>query len=285
MRILLRNLGYLLVISSFFRLIPIVAGLIYGEDIRGFLFTFGLSLVLGVVLALFSRPKENNKTITLTQGLILSALAFIVLPAISMITYLPSMGHNYLNAYFEAISGFTTTGLTVYGSLDELPKSLLLWRAETQWMGGIGIVIIFLFLFSGRRKGQQKMAELEEASEASMALYQAQGFEQKLEGGLRHTLAVVMAIYIGFTLFGVLLLLLTGMPLYDSIAMSFTALSTGGFSVHDTFYTNEWQLLALSVIMILGSISFVVHYKMIEGKWKEFLFSFEKNVFFVILIF
>ena len=284
MRILLRNLGYLLIISSFFRFIPIGVGLYYGEDIQGFLFTLGLSLVSGVVLVLSNRLKEDAKTLTLTQGLILGALAFIILPAISMISYLPSMDYNYLNAYFEAISGFTTTGITVYGSLAELPKSLLLWRAETQWMGGIGIIIIFLFLFSGRRRSQQKVADLEEASEASMALYQAQGFGQKLEGGLRHTLAVVMAIYVGYTLFGILLLWLTGMPLYDSVAMSFTALSTGGFSVHDGFYTNGWQLLALSVIMILGSVSFITHYKMIEGKWKEFLFSFEKNVFLIFIV-
>ena len=283
MGILLRNLGYLLVISSFFRFVPIIAGLIYEENIQGFLFTFGLSLVLGVVLVLFSRPKESAKSMTLTQGLILGALAFILLPAISMITYLPSMDYNYLNAYFEAISGFTTTGITIYSSLEELPKSLLLWRAETQWMGGIGIIIIFLFLFSGRRKGQQKMADLEEASEASMALYQAQGFRQKLEGGLRNTLAIVMAIYVGYTLLGILLLWATGMPLYDSIAMSFTALSTGGFSVHDEFYSNGWQLLVLSVIMILGSISFIVHNKILEAKWKEFVLSFEKNVFFVII--
>ncbi len=285
MRILLRNLGYLLIISSFFRVIPIVTGLYYGENIRGFLFTFGLSLVIGIILVLFNQPKEEVKILTLTQGLILGALAFILLPAISMLTYLPSMDYNYLNAYFEAISGFTTTGITVYSSLEELPKSLLIWRAETQWMGGIGIIIIFLFLFSGQRKSLRSVSDLEEASEASMALYQAQGFGQKLEGGLRRTLAVVMAIYVGYTLLGILLLWLTGMPLYDSIAMSFTSLSTGGFSVHDEFYTSGWQLFALSIIMILGSISFVVHFKMIDRKWKEFLFSFEKNVFLALILF
>lgn len=284
MRLLLRNLGYLLVISSVFRVVPIVTALIYKEDFRGFLFTFGFSLVLGIILAFFNQPKDNPKSMTLTQGLILGALAFILLPAISMITYLPSMHYNYLNAYFEAISGFTTTGLTVYTSLDEVPKSLLLWRAETQWMGGIGIIIVFLFLFSGRSKGPQKMAELEQANEASMALYQAQGFNQKLEGGMRNTLAIVMGIYVGYTLLGIFLLWLTGMPIYDSIAMSFTALSTGGFSVHNEFYTNGWQLLVLSIMMILGSISFLVHNKILEAKWKDFIMSSEKNVFLIFII-
>ena len=284
MRILLHNLGYLLVISSFFRVIPIVTGLYFGEDIGGFIFTFGLSLVLGVVLIFLNRPRQDAKVLTLTQGLILGALAFILLPAISMITYLPSMDYNYLNAYFEAISGFTTTGITVYDTLEGLPKSLLLWRAETQWMGGIGIIIIFLFLFSGRRKSQRTVSDLEEASEASMALYQAQGFGQKLEGGLRYTLAVVMAIYVGYTLLGIILLLATGLPLYDAVAMSFTALSTGGFSVHDEFYASGWVLTALSIIMILGSISFIAHYDLVGKKWKEFLFSFEKNVFLAFIL-
>ena len=142
---LLRNLGFLLVISSFFRIVPIVTAFIYQEPTQGFFITFALSFVLGLLLILFTRPKEEEKAkvLTLTEGLLLGALAFIILPLIGMITYLPSMDYNYINAYLESISGFTTTGITVYDSLSELPRSLLLWRAETQWMGGIGIILIF----------------------------------------------------------------------------------------------------------------------------------------------
>lgn len=285
MRTLLRNLGFLLVISSFFRVIPIVTALYYGESYQGFLLTFGISFILGLIFVLFIRPTEEEraKVLTLTEGLLLGALAFIILPLIGMITYLPSMDFNYLNAYLESISGFTTTGITVYDSLSGLPKSLLMWRAETQWMGGIGIILIFLFLFSKRRGGQKRAADLEAQSESSMALYQAQGFKEKLEGGLRNTLAIIMGIYVGYTMIGIFLLWVAGMPLFDAIAMSFCSISTGGFSVHDTFYTDGWQLLVLDLLMLLGAISFITHNKLLQMKWREFFRSFEKNVLLVFI--
>ncbi len=283
MRLLLRNLGYLLMISSVFRIVPIIAGLIYGEDIEGFLITLGISLVLGLVLVLFNKPKPDT-IMTLTQGLILGALAFTILPLIGMITYLPTMDYNYINAYLESISGFTTTGITVYESLEGLPRSLILWRAETQWMGGIGIILVFLFLFSKRRGGHQHASDLEAQNESSMALYQAQGFKQKLEGGLRHTLAVIMGIYFGYTVLGVILLWITGLSWYEAIAMSFSAISTGGFSISDGFYSNGWQLLVLDFLMIVGSISFIAHNMLLEMKWREFFKSFEKNIFLVFIL-
>jgi len=283
---LLRNLGYLLLISSFFRVIPIVAALIYKEPIQGFLLTFGLSFILGGFLILFARPKktEEIKILTLTEGLLLGALAFIILPLIGMISYLPSMGYNYLNAYFESISGFTTTGMTIYEHVSDLPRSLLLWRAETQWMGGIGVILIFLFLFSKRRGSQKREADLEAQNESSMALYQAQGFKEKLEGGLRNTLAIIMAIYLGYTLLGIVLLWFTGMPLFDSIAMSFSAISTGGFSVKDGFSMTGWQMLVLDILMIMGAISFITHNKLLQGQWKAFFKSFEKNIFLLFIL-
>jgi trk system potassium uptake protein TrkH len=266
--------------------VPIVAALIYGESFQGFLVTFGLSFVIGLFLILFAQPKKEvaAKALTLTEGLLLGALAFIILPLIGMITYLPSMDYSYIDAYLESISGFTTTGISVYDSLSDLPRSLLLWRAETQWMGGIGIILIFLFLFSKRRGVSKSAAELETQSESSMALYQAQGFKEKLEGGLRNTLAIIMGIYFGYTLIGTLLLWFTGMPIFDSIAMSFSALSTGGFAVTDEFYTNGWQLLVLDFLMIFGAISFITHNKLLQTKWKDFFESFEKNVFLVFIL-
>ena len=84
----------------------------------------------------------------LKSGLMLAALSFIVLAVIGAISFLPSFSYNLLDALFESVSGFTTTGLTLYPSVEGLPQSLLLWRAETQWIGGIGIIMVFLFIFS-----------------------------------------------------------------------------------------------------------------------------------------
>ena len=263
-----------------------MTALIYGESFGGFLLTFALSCGLGIALILSMRPTEDEKqkVFTLTEGLFLGALAFIILPLIGMISYLPSMDYHFLNAYLESISGFTTTGITVYDSLTGLPKSLLMWRAETQWIGGIGIIIIFLFLFSKRRNEQKTAADLEAQNESSMSLYQTQGFKEKLEGGLRHTLSILLGIYLGYTLVGITLLRLTGLPLFDAIALSFSCLSTGGFMVSDSFHASGWQLAVLIFLMIAGATSFITHSKLLQMQWTAFFKSFEKNVFFLLML-
>ncbi|MBU0536117.1 MAG: hypothetical protein KKE20_04075, partial [Nanoarchaeota archaeon] len=104
-----------------------------------------------------------------------------------------------------------------------------------------------------------------------------------LEPSLRKTTTSIMLVYSIYTIAGMILLYLLGMPLYESIGMSFTALSTGGFTLSDNFYTSNMQLVVISALMILGSISFIAHNKLIRMKFKEFLFTYEKNIFLVII--
>lgn len=280
MKLLLKYLAYILIISSFFRIIPVIAALIYGEPYANFIFTFAISFFLGVFLLMLERKiNEKDTTMTLRRGLMLVAISFILLPSISMITFLPSFNYNPLDAFFESISGFTTTGLTLYTSLDGLPRSLLLWRAETQWIGGIGIIMVFLFIFS-RLKPHTYGNDLSESAqdESTLRLYQAQGFSEKLEPSLKKTTADILLIYLFYTAAGILLLMATGMPLFDSVAMSFTSLSTGGFSVSDSFYSGTPQLLVLCLLMVVGSISFITHNKLLLRRFREFFMQAEKNI-------
>ncbi len=285
MKIFLRYLGYLLVISSFFRAIPIAAGFIYNEPVTGFVLTFLASFAAGGILIFLNRKTEEaSDYLTLKQGLLLGALSFILLPFIGAFSYLPTLDYNFLDAFFESISGFTTTGSSVYSSIDTLPKSLLLWRAETQWMGGVGIIMVFLFLFSQHQDGQKHFSDLETQAQTSMALYQAQGFPEKLDRSLKKTLSDIMFIYTGYTFIGIALLCLAGMTVFEAIGMTFTSLSTGGFSMGSQFYSNSWQLLVLAFLMIVGAISFITHDKLLRRKWKAFLSSFEKNIFLLFLL-
>ncbi|MBN2087160.1 TrkH family potassium uptake protein [Candidatus Peregrinibacteria bacterium] len=287
MKLILRYLGYLLIVSALFRIVPILTALNYGESIISFVLTTLVSLILGGVFVYIARFKPDDKqlSLTLSNGLMLVAISFIIIPLFGAVTFLPSLEYNFLDAYFESISGFTTTGLTMYHNLDALPKSLLMWRAMIQWIGGIGIIMVFLFIFSRLHSHDYvNVKDAESKAQSTMALYQSQGFTQKLEGGLKKTVSNVLIIYFGLTLIGLVLLFIAGMPFYDSVAMSFTSLSTGGFSVHDTFYTNGFQLIVLCFLMLAGSISFVTHNKLLQKKWKDFLFSFEKNVLFLMII-
>lgn len=286
MRIVFRYLGFLLLISSFLRLLPLGVALIYGESIWYLLWSGLLSIVVGLALILaYKKDPNKEEGLNLYKGFILASLSFILLPLIGAISFLPSFEFNFLNAFFESISGYTTTGFTLYGSLNELPKSLLLLRAEIQWIGGLGVISFFLFLIS-RVFLQEKyqLSEAENISKDVLVLYKAQGFLEKFPGGSKRVMKSFILVYGIFTLLGIVALSISGMNIIDAMGMTFASLSTGGFSMSDTFYNNDAQLIILSVLMLLGSISFFAHIRLFQNKIGQFLSYAEKNIFLLILI-
>ena len=281
MKTVLRYLGWVLILSAIFRVVPIIAALYYNESITSFIIAALISIILGFVFIKISSHIEGEEGLTLTGALVLTALSFLIIPFIGAISFLKLFNWNILNALFESVSGFTTTGFSVMGSLSEVPKSVLLWRAETQWIGGIGIIMVFLFIFSRLRVHSYESAMMK--GEATQSLYQAQGFSEELEPGARRTTMNILIIYSSYTILGIVLLSLVGMPLFDSIAITFASLSTGGFSVTDSFYSNGLQLIIICLLMVLGSISFMTHNNLIRKRFKEFFLNFELDFFLVVL--
>ena len=200
MKLFIKYFGYVLIISSIFLLVPISAALYFKEQLSYFLLSVVISLVLGFAFLFWAkRMGGDDSALTLSEALMLTALSFIVIPLISAISFLPSFNYKFLDAFFESISGFTTTGLTLYSSLDILPKSLLIWRAETQWIGGIGIIMVFLFIASRLRfHSENHSGELSSVSKSTNFLYQAQGFPKKLESNLVITTRNIVLIYLGY---------------------------------------------------------------------------------------
>lgn len=285
MRVLLRYLGYILLISIAFRIIPVIAGIIYGESVILFIVTSFISLVFGFIFIRLGRRENVSGTLlealSLPQAFMLAGITFLLLPLISSISFLPSFQYNFINAFFESISGFTTTGLTLYNSLESLPRSLLLWRAETQWIGGIGIVMIFLFIIT-RLQFYAKEEQTQVIS--TLSLYKVLGFSQKLEPSLTKSSKHVVIIYGFYTLLGIVLLYFSGMSLFESISLAFTSVSTGGFIVTNTLNASNLQLIILCALMLFGSISFIVHNMLLQKKFKEFFLSYEKNIFLLFLL-
>lgn len=286
MNILIRYLGYILIISAMFRIIPIIAAMIYGEPITIFVLTMVISLLFGLILLWLEKRRNPERSwlslsqLKLPDALILVSLSFLILSLISAISFLPSFHYNFLNAFFESVSGFTTTGLTLYNSLEGLPQSLLLWRAETQWIGGIGTITFFLFIISRLKfYGQKEDTQIE----ATSALYRAQGFE-KIEPSLVKSTKNILIIYVGYTFLGIILLNITGMSLFESISLSLTSISTGGFIITDSLQATNLQLAILGLLMLAGSISFISHNDLLRKKFRSFLSSSEKNVFFIFLL-
>jgi len=282
--VIYRYLGYLLLISILFRIPPLGIAYLYDEPMGGFLFTSAISFVLGIGLVLYSTIKGTKK-FTLSSAIILSAAAFIIFSMISAITFLPVFNGNYLDASFETFSGYTTTGFSLIKDLDSIPKSLLFWRAETQLMGGIGIVIIFLFLLSRLRSHHYEPTEGEETSEAGHSLYLSQGFGEKLEPSLRKTTLSILIIYFLYTFAGIILLYFVGMPPLESAMYTFSSISTGGFTHANEFPLEPFQLGVLTLLMIIGALPFTMHHSILKGKFTNFPGEGEARVFGALIIF
>lgn len=265
-------MGLLLEIFSVFLLIPIIIAVIYGEPTNPFFITLTISIFLGVFLEKSFKREELN----LGRGIALTALSFVtfsMLGAIPLACMTAEMGtySGIIDPVFESVSGFTTTGLTIFSSVENLPKSVLFWRSQTQWLGGMGIILIFLSLLRG-------------LPTSSIALYQAQGLSEKTETSVNMTTKVMLNIYMTYTLLGISALFIAGLDLFEAINTTFTAISTGGFTVVDSFYQDSTILAIVSVLMVLGSINFILHDKLFRMRFREVIGSVEVKSFFTFLI-
>jgi len=286
MKTVFNYLGWLLIISAFFRIPPIIAAVYYGEPLSGFVISVFSSLFLGFILHrvggfLSLVDKDTSSELSLSQGLMLSALSFIVIPIMGCISFLKIFNWNVIDALFESFSGFTTTGFTLLEDLSLVPKSLLLWRAETQWIGGFGVILVFLFLMLQMRKSSLRQEV--EGVKTTASLYLAQGFPIDSGISMRTAAKDITKIYLGFTFVGILLLLIFGSGLFEASALTFVSLSTGGFSVDSNFYSSFPKLMIVCLLMILGTLSFFLHRKLLQGKFSEFFKSKETRLFFGIV--
>ena len=257
-------MGILLEIFAVFLVLPIIVAIMYGGPVVPFLVPTVVSLFLGVMLdKYFTRGRLN-----LNDGLSLTAITFLLFSIIGSIPYLYTFtgtsGAFILDSFFEAMSGFTTTGLTVIEDTSAIPKSILFWRSETQWLGGIGIIIIFLSILSRLRT-------------SSTSLYEAQGYTERLEPTIMHTARRMMKIYLTYSMLGVALLYLSGLGAFESVTTMFSSISTGGFIVRgDIFSTaGDATLAVICVLMLIGSINFMIHDKIFKRRIKDALANVE----------
>lgn len=260
---ILHLVGNLLQVLSILLLLPLVLVVLYwgqkGEGvgtIAAFVIPAAVSFSLGMVLTAKFEGGELG-----TQGsMLMCALGWLCVSAVGALPYVIGLGSGYLNAYFEAMSGFTTTGITVFTGLDNMPRSILFWRAFTQWLGGVGILSFFLIVtFRSAAAHHIYGAESHKISSGRPA------------PGLFSTLRILWGIYAVFTVLGVVVLTVEKMPFFDSLCHTLTALSTGGFSPHDAsieFYKianhPNYRLIeyTITVLMILGGMNFLVHYRL-----------------------
>ncbi len=254
-------------------LIPLIVSFIYEEPqyIIPFILSSVISGLIGLFLIKFFKVEIE---MTLKSAMIFSTIIWLIACALGALPYYISGELSYLNAYFEAMSGFTTTGFSMYPNLDVVSYTINFWRAFTQWIGGLGIIFLLLVL-------------LRSTGVDVLRLYLAEGREERLTPSIKHSTRIIVYIYLFFTAIAVTLFLIAGMPLFDSVFHAFTALSTGGFGMHNTsllFYNSVWIEIAAMIIMMIGATNFALHYTVLKGNWKEYFKDIESKVAYSLII-
>ncbi|MDD7570404.1 MAG: TrkH family potassium uptake protein [Faecalibacterium sp.] len=251
--------------------LPLLVSVIYKETCAwGFLAAIAVALALGFALTLAFRP--DDRRIYTKEGLVTVALIWMSVSAIGALPFVISGDiPNYVDALFETISGFTTTGASIVTDVESLGKGILFWRSFTHWIGGMGVLVFV-------------MAVTSKTTDRSIHLLRAEmpGQEvDKIVPRAKDTALILYVIYTVMTAVLVVMLLCGGMSLYDSVVHAFGAAGTGGFSIKADGIAgyNAYIQWVLAIFMLLFSVNFNLYYVVLIGKFKNFFKSTELWVF------
>ncbi len=224
-------------------------------DGRVFISSAVFTFFIGGLLVLVAYD-DQPVNLGIKEGFLLTTICWVTLTAFAAIPF-AGLGLSYTDAYFEAMSGLTTTGSTVLTKLDQLPRGLLLWRALLQGLGGLGIIVMAIIMLPFLRVGGMQLFQMEHSDRS----------EKVVPRAVELTLAIA-SIYIGLTVLCIIVYTALGMSLFDAICHGLTTVSTAGFSTHDEsfgFFRSAPLEWACIVFMLLGALPFVVFIKAIRG--------------------
>jgi trk system potassium uptake protein TrkH len=283
---LLKLSSSLLFILSVLLLIPLVIAWYYQETstvYHSFVIAAAISAGLAILFRIITR--KHTAQLDLATSMILCTVSWVVLSLLGAVPFMIGLNKTFIDALFEAVSGFTTTGITVFQGLDSMSPAILFWRSLIQWLGGLGILTFFLFVTAN--------------SEGNLwNLFSAEGHKissARPVPNVYRTISFFWMIYGAYTVIETIMLKLLGLSFFDAIIHSLTTLSTGGFSNHDasiayyqqTGYGN-YRLIEYTIIffMFLGGVNFLIHYKMILEDRRAFFKDAEAKVYTgIILVF
>jgi trk system potassium uptake protein TrkH len=271
-------LGILLVFFSATMVPPILIAFIYDESYLVFLRAFGITFSFGATLwVLFSRSNSDMRT---KEGFLITVFFYIALGAFGAIPFVDSNGLNLAlyDGLFESFSGLTTTGATVIQGLDQLPKSILYYRQQLQWLGGMGIIVLAVAILPMLGIGGMQLYRAETPGPVK---------DSKLTPRIKETALALWSIYIGLTVICGAAYWLAGMSLFDSICHSFSTIAIGGFSTHDASigYFDSPIIESVGIIfMLVASLNFALHFFALKEKTIAHYFIDDEVKFFVSIL-
>ncbi|HIR93265.1 MAG TPA: TrkH family potassium uptake protein [Candidatus Egerieimonas intestinavium] len=260
--IIFHILGWVLNMEAVLMVPSVITGFIYGEAaVTSFFWTMAICLIIGVPLALY---KPKDRIFYVREGFVTVALCWIIMSIMGSLPFLFSGSITHpIDALFETVSGFTTTGASILPEVESLPKCILFWRSFTHWIGGMGVLVFLLSI-------------LPMAGGSHINLMKAESpgpIVGRMAPTVQSTAKILYKIYVAMTILQVILLLLGGMPLFDSLTISFGSAGTGGFGIKNDSMAgySVYQQNVVTVFMILFGVNFNVYYLILLKKFKQSL--------------
>ena len=274
------TLGVLLIVLGFSMLVPIIIQLIYSEFNSTFIISSIITITFGALF--FLANIDHNRSLSTQQAFLLTALSWVGVAIFGSIPFIFSdLNLSLTDAFFESMSGITTTGATIINNLSDTPKAILSWRAILQWLGGIGIIVMAITLMPIMNIGGMQLLKISSGDSSEKILPKSKQISLRL-----------VLIYFSLTLLCAFFYKICGMSFFDSLTHSMTTIATGGFSNYNQsigFFESAKIEYVSIVFIILGSIPFISYIKFLSGNRKivfkdEQIKLFFKLIFFSILI-
>ena len=276
-RLILYLLGMVLVFESIFMLLDLVICYIYDKtSIEPIAYSTLITAISGGLLILFKKKDEIIEP-GKRDSFIVVTLSWIVLSLFGTLPFILSHSiTGFTNAFFETVSGFTTTGSSILNDIESLPRGILFWRSETHWIGGMGIIVLMLAIFPYFKIGGMHLL----GAESSVVIF------QRLKPRLIDTVKRLWLVYIGLTIVETVLLSFGEMDVFDSICHAFGTIATGGYSTKNTSLIDSSSYTQYIVMgfMFMSGVNFALHYFFFKGNFKSVFTNEEFRAYFFIII-
>lgn len=256
-------LGILLIIEAVGMIPSALISLYYNEsDLLAFIITISINFILGMIMYKIPVKKRN---IRVKEAICIVSIGWVLISFFGALPlFFSGSVPSLVDAFFEMVSGFTTTGSTIINDIEILPKGILFWRSFSHWIGGMGILVFTVALLPALGVGGFQIFKAESPGPTA----------DRIVPRVKDTAKILYTIYIGFTLIEIMLLKFGGMSLYESILHTFGTVGTGGFSTRNSSvgaFDSTYINIVISIFMILSGISFSAHYEILRGRWRDVL--------------
>jgi len=274
--IIFKVIGRILLIISGFMLLNILIALFYSENIYPFSHTFLYTGSLGLFLFIITFRKDMHHEMTQHDAYITVTVAWTTIGIAGSLPYIFSGGiPDFVNACFESVSGFTTTGSSILTDIEALPKSILFWRSLTHWIGGIGIILLVIILMPSLKMSGYQMFTLESS------------LQEKIKPKIRKVGLRLFYIYLTLTIAEIIFLMAGGMNLFESTCHAFGTVATGGFSPKNDSIASYSPYIqyVIMVFMLLAGVNFVIYYYLIKKEFNRITRNEEVKFYLGVLFF